>query len=98
MLCHEKKRDQKISCYSPFKDSFTGVIDTGKVCLAGVIVTNEKNSSAKTLTPVKIFLTVKTSLTTVIDTVEQFLTGVNDTSEANFTCVGDTGQWIEIHQ
>jgi hypothetical protein len=41
---------------------------------------------------VKLYKTVKASLTGVVDTCEEFLTGVNDTGKACFPGVIDTGE------
>ncbi len=44
------------------------------------------------LTPVKLFKTIKVSLTGVVDTGKELFTGVNDTGNACIAGVVDTGE------
>ncbi len=49
-------------------------------------------TSPVSTTPVKLFKTVKVSLTGVVDTGEELFTGVNDTVNACIAGVVDTGE------
>ncbi len=67
-------------------------VTLANTCFASVIDTGECMSLPVSMTPVKLFKTVKVSLTGVVDTGEELFTGVNDTGNACIAGVVDTGE------